>query len=54
MSLFFSIVSDALMQLSHLGLNSDVFIVVATGPRYLQPFMKCHYHFLHIVGLVTF
>ena len=36
------------MRLPHIGVSSDFFIVVATGPTgpwYLQPFMKCHYHF---------
>jgi len=36
------------MPLPHLRVCSDVSIVVAiglTGPWYLQPFMKCHYHF---------
>lgn len=46
MSLFFNIVSDALVQLPHLGVSSNVFIVTTglTGLWYLQPFMKCHYH----------
>jgi hypothetical protein len=51
MSLFFNVVSDALMWLPNLGVSSDIFIVVATGPTwscYLQPFVKCH-HYLFIL-----